>query len=647
MTYLQRRQFKYFGAFSIFALLAGISTFWFTHSFENTIKKQVSELQTLAQLEVQAVQTQYLFKKQIQEWKNILLRGHVQTDFERYLSLFEKESENTRQAALNLYDSIEEDGEAKKLTKRFIAKHSDMFVKYLKSLEEFESSGFDSKSADILVRGVDRIPTELLDEVVEDLSLDIKNSRDGINRQLVMNVASYSLSIILIICLFSFIFFRLVNALLKSSFTDKTTDSGNRELFISLVNDAICSKTAITVALLDINNFKLINEAFGSAGGDKYLNGVSSIIKRELSKRETVSRIGGDCIGIVLYDEDSEKAIARIEQIQSKISAYKYSENGIHLSCTASIGVVCMHQSMESNAEQLLNNLYASLQEAQERGSNKIVVYSKYEANILQRRSQMQSVADINQALEEKRIVLFRQEVSSLLSEENDNYFEILIRVKDAEGEMIPPGKFILAAERFSLMSKIDYCILSHVIDCQLKHGADSPVYSVNLSGSTLSDKGFINRLHQIFNDPRLEHKKLSFEITETDIVKNFDIANEVIRTLKSYGCMIALDDFGAGMSSYAYLASLDIDTIKIDGLLTRHIDKKPANQSIIRSIVNLANELNIKTVAEFVETEHELEVLTRIGVDYVQGFYIDRPKLIYDPSLECNQTKQNLEKVA
>ncbi|MEM0912077.1 MAG: bifunctional diguanylate cyclase/phosphodiesterase [Pseudomonadota bacterium] len=647
MTYLRRRQLKYFGGFAVFVFLAGMSSFWFTHSFENTFQKHVNELHSLAEIEVLAVQTQYFFKKQVYEWKNILLRGHVQADFDKHSTQYEHESKVTETAALALVNNINENSEAKELAERFILQNRAMNEKYLGSLEEFRHSGFDFKTAERLIRDVDTLPTVLLDQVVKNLSSDIQKKRDNINQKLIIYVASYGLSISLILGICSLVFVRLVSALIRSSLTDKTTNTGNRDLFVNLVTDAIETKTPVTVALLDINNFKLINEAFGSSGGDRYLSIITNRIKDRLTKKDAVCRIGGDCIGIVLHDRDSESALISIENIQYEISQFEYSEYNIHLCCTASVGIVCMHQSMESNSEQLLNNLYASLQEAKAQGPNTIVVYAKDEASVKFRRSQMQTVADIVLALEAHRLVLFRQKVTSINAQNDTSYYEILMRIKGANGEYIPPGRFIQAAERFHLMRRIDRSVLDYVVDCQLQHGTDSPCYSVNLSGATLSDEQFIEHIDVVFGNSQLDHEKLSFEITETDVVKNFDVANKVIRKLRSYGCKIALDDFGAGMSSYTYLAGLDIDIIKIDGSLVRQIAKKPANQSIIRSIVSLANDLKVKTVAEYVETKEELALLQDVGVDFVQGFYLDRPSLVYEPATDFTSTVTHVENVA
>ncbi|GEM_PF-2313485 len=646
MTFLRRRQLKYFGTFGIFILVATLCTLWFTHSIEQAFMRQVNELHSLAEVEVQAVQTQYFFKRQVQEWKNILMRGHVQADFEKYLVLFEQESLSTQGSATLLYERLQDKSEIKPLAKQFLNQHRDLFDQYQATINVFKDSGFDSKYTDRIVRGIDRKPTLLLDDIVNNLAVDIQNKRDTISKELTVYVATYGSFIALFLGMFALVCFHFISALIRSTLTDKTTKIGNRDYFVNLVKDAIKFRTPATVGLLDINNFRLINEAFGSAGGDDYLCKIAEKISLSLAKGETVCRVGGDSLGIILHEKDSESALKRMEHIKFEIARCEYCNNDIHLSCTASIGVVCMHQAIGSNSEQLLNNLYASLQEAKEKGPNTIVTYSKNEASVKQRRSQMQTVSDINLALDEERLVLFGQEILNLNTDAGHFYYEVLLRIKDRSGEYILPEEFIEAAERFNIMGKIDRHIIALVVNCLLTKGVKSASYSVNLSASTLSDKKFIKLIQNLFDNPSLDHKKLSFEVTETDVVKNFAVANEVIRTLKSYGCKIALDDFGAGMSSYGYLASLDIDIIKIDGSLVRHIKKKLANQSIIKSIVSLARDLQIKTVAEFVETEEEFLLLKDIGVDFLQGFYIERPKLLFDPVRDSIVTETKVENI-
>ncbi len=652
MTYLQSRKLKYYGRIFTVVILAIVTTILFISKLQDVYTENMAELEALNEVEVQALQTQYLFKKQIQEWKNILLRGQNLIDFEKYMALFKEEFAATQASANLLYEKLQTDSAAKPLSDKFRTSHQEMLTDYLNALKIYNAYQYDAQKSDAEVRGIDREATQVLDHVVRILNNEISVKRNSVLSRLNTYIYIFGIAFLTLQVLLCWLTVRLTGALLKLSLTDKTTQTGNRELFINTIRDTIKKNRAASFAIFDLNNFKIINEAFGNDGGDHYMRLLAKKIKNVLASKEELCRIGGDMLGVILFCDDTEEAVMRVKKIKKTISKFKYSQDNIEMSLTASVGIFCTHSSIETNSQQVLNNLYASLQEAKSLGKNKVVVYSPDSIEIKQRRAQMKKVHEITLALEETRIVLFRQKVAALGSDKVSNeigrkrsnkqhYYEVLMRVKDRQGCYLSPGPFIAAAEHFNLMEVIDRYIIKCTIDYLVAFPNEKEDYAINLSGSSLSDKTFITFIKSVFDDTyiyfkRISFERISFEITETDIVKNLKTASNIINTLKSYGCKVALDDFGSGMSSYSYLAELDIDKIKIDGTFIQDIERKPNNQAIIRSVVQLSKELGIKTVAEFVETQAELDAIRQLGIDYVQGYVVHKPEFLYQPNNEA-----------
>lgn len=642
MTYIQYRQLKYFGMVLSIVLLAVITTMWFIYQYQSTYAEKMNELESLNQVEVQALKTQYLFKRQVQEWKNILLRGQSSSDFNKYLQLFKQEFAATQQSANHLYEIINDQSPTKQLTDEFRTSHRKMLEEYASALDVFSAFKFDAQKSDAEVRGIDREATLILDEVVSILETEVDSKRDAILYRLNSHTYLYSFAFLTFQVLFSWMAIRLTAALLKSGLTDKTTQIGNRELFVDTISDAIKKNQKLCIAIYDINNFKIINEAFGNHGGDSFLRLLAAKIKRSRCPKETLCRVGGDMLGLILNCDDPNESSKRIQMIKTLIEKFEYQQDNIRMSLTASVGIFSMHSSVEKNSEQILNNLYASLQEAKSQGKNKMVLYSSESAEINQRRAQMQKVREINDALENNQIVLFRQKVQDLSGAQHGDYFEILMRVKDHQGEYKAPGLFIAAAERFSMMEAIDRYIIQSTVEFLGAASSKTENYAINLSGATLSDTSFIDFIKAVFDNSKLPFERISFEITETDIVKNFKTASSIIAVLKSYGCQVALHDFGKGMSSYSYLTELDIDKIKIDGTFIKDINEKPYNRAIIKSVVNLSQDLGIRTVAEFVETQDELLAIKQLGINYAQGYLVHKPEFLYHPVRRTAKNQQH-----
>ena len=258
-----------------------------------------------------------------------------------------------------------------------------------------------------------------------------------------------------------------------------------------------------------------------------------------------------------------------------------------------------------------------------------MIHYSKDDQNIVWLQKQLRMVHKVSGILKDNRAVLFKQAITPIHASSAETYFEVLLRIKQGQ-DYQAPGLFLQAAERFHLIDEVDRYVLRAICEYLINTPHDKYNYSINLSGRTLSDKNFVGFVVDLFEKSKVDTSRLSIEITETEVIKNIENALSIIACLNRYGCKIVLDDFGTGMSSYAYIAKLKLHTIKIDGVFIKGVESNPQNQSIIRSIVRLAKELEVKTVAEFVETQEEYDTLTSLDIDFVQGYLLHKPELLY-----------------
>jgi len=626
MNYVQKRKFKYYGS------IITLSALGFLKFYNATNEQYTREVSQLFSIELNAIDVQYYFKRQVQEWKNILLRGHISKDYEKYEELFSEEFIKTQAAAEKLNQLIANDSEAKPIANRFIYQHKTILSDYKSALEAFQNSNFNAKLADSAVRGIDREPTQLLDEISYIITQEVSLRRQLLEKELDHILLSTGLGFVSLQGLLCWVLVRLTDKLLKANISDKSTGVGNRELFVESIGEAIKSNQKASVMLLDIDNFKLINEAFGNKGGDKYLKEIAGKLNLELQAGDVLCRVSGDVLGIVSYCRDNIESESLVNRLLTVIRAYEHKNDLISISLTASAGMFCMHRAQEADVEHLLNKVYASLQEAKEIGPNSVVTYFDDNKHLVFRQQQMRKVIEIIKALKDNRIALFKQQIRPVDDNSHRTYHEILLRVIDEQGNVQGPGLFLQSAERFHLMDKIDRYVLASLVEYLEQHPEDDSYYTVNLSGNTLSDKSFIDFVEHLFRNPHIRYSHIGFEITETNIIKNFENASAVLNKLAGYHCKISLDDFGTGMSSYSYISQLSIDTLKIDGTFIKGIHSHKYNQAIVRSIVKLAKELNIDTVAEFIETEEELTTVKLLQVDYVQGYLLHKPEFMHRP---------------
>lgn len=606
---------------------------------QNAQKEYDQKIRDLHKIENLALDVQYTFKLQVQEWKNILLRGDEQGLFERHYLSFSLQHDLTQQKTNELIKSLDSDSSILNYATEFKQQHQGLLPQYQRALDIFTSNQFDAKLADKTVRGIDRLPDNLLIELSKHLEFELERLQIMLDKKLSNTKAKLGIAFFSIQGLLCLILVRLTGRLLTLSLTHKVTGLSNRNYFIESINDCLKTNREATIAIIDIDEFKIINETCGNLGGDKYLKKVGHLIDELIKHNGKVFSIGADLTAVIIY-LPHPTALKKLQEITKQIEAFKFQWSDISLSLKCSAISYRVKSKSKESVESVLNDLYVGLQVAKEDTNHSLIDFNKKDSGIAWLQKQLRMVHQITSILENNHAVLFYQGIHPIQDDKDNVYYEVLLRLKNKKDEFDSPALFLQTAERFKLIKKVDQYVISQLIIYLTEHPDDHACYSINLSGQTLSDISFVDFFKSVFNNVKLDLTRLSFEITESDAITNIDSAKLVIHCLKQYGCKVVLDDFGSGMSSYAYIADMQVSTIKIDGIFVQDLPNKASNLAIIKSIVALAKEMSIDTVAEFVETQAELELLRGAGVKYAQGFYLHRPQLLFDPSKDLNTTK-------
>ncbi|MDX1654332.1 MAG: EAL domain-containing protein [Candidatus Competibacteraceae bacterium] len=401
-----------------------------------------------------------------------------------------------------------------------------------------------------------------------------------------------------------------------------------------LLNLARDEEREHTLCYLDLDQFKVINDTCGHIAGDELLRQVTSVLRRGVRDSDTVARLGGDEFGILLEHCPQGRALEVIERLRESVRSFRFIWADKAFTIGVSVGLVPINHRSE-NLAQLLAAADSACYAAKEAGRNRIWVYQPNDDELTRRQGEMQWVSRITQALEHDRFCLYFQEIKSLKPGANQGrHWEILLRMYDPQGGLVPPGAFLPAAERFNIIGLLDRWVVGRVVDWfarqpQVLEAVET--CTINLSGQSFGDDKFLDYLAECFSNSRVPPSRICFEITETAAISNLGKATKFIRRLKEIGCRFALDDFGAGMSSFAYLKALPVDFLKIDGAFVRDILSDPIDLAMLKSINEIGQVMGIKTIAEFVENEAIVERLVAIGVDYAQGYGIARPRPLSD----------------
>lgn len=429
---------------------------------------------------------------------------------------------------------------------------------------------------------------------------------------------------------------KLSNQLSFQATHDALTGLINRSEFEhqleDLLDGASRQHTEHALLYLDLDQFKVVNDTCGHSAGDELLRQLTARIQSRVRESDTFARLGGDEFGILLENCPLHQAIQLANVLLDEVKSFHFSWLDKSFSVGVSIGLVSINDNSGSSAR-VLSAADAACYAAKDKGRNRVQVYSQDDIEMAERHGEMHWVARIAKALEDQRFRLYYQPIVPIQSaaHEQQQHFEVLLRMLDENHKLVPPGAFIHAAERYNMMVEIDRWVVSNVFKWLLAH-ADRPVIcAINLSGQSVNDERFLAFLIDQIKASGVARQKLCFEITETAAISNLTKANNFIRTVKSLGCSFSLDDFGSGMSSFSYLKHLPVDYLKIDGSFVRDMVSDPIDCAMVESINHIGHVMGIKTIAEFVENQAILDKLRSIGVDYVQGYSIAKPGPLKD----------------
>jgi diguanylate cyclase (GGDEF)-like protein/PAS domain S-box-containing protein len=404
-----------------------------------------------------------------------------------------------------------------------------------------------------------------------------------------------------------------------------------RRLLAELTRDGRaphCGPAAVLM-FLDLDQFKVVNDTCGHAAGDAMLCEVAARFQTCLRERDTLARLGGDEFGVLLRDCGADDAELFAERLRSSLEGFTFHWATHPFTTSVSIGVVEL-QGMDVDAEEAMRLADIACYMAKERGRDRVQLANRQDHEISRHASEISWGRRIKEALEQDLFCLYVQSITPIGRPADDpQHVELLIRMVDESG-IIAPGMFIPAAERYGLMSAIDRWVVKRAFATLAAMDSRSRGihYAINLSGASIGDERFLEFLRGQFLQTGVPAELICFEVTETTAVRNLAAAVRFIRELKGLGCKFALDDFGAGMSSFAYLKHLPVDYLKIDGSFVQDMLNDQVNRDMVAAINDIGHSMGHKTIAEYVESEAILALLREIGVDFAQGYHIGKPTL-------------------
>lgn len=412
---------------------------------------------------------------------------------------------------------------------------------------------------------------------------------------------------------------------------DKLTGFLNRSAFErkfdSMVTDNDYTRNQHILVYLNLDQFKLVNDTCGNAVGDVLLRQVSRVIKANVRKSDILARLGGDEFGILLPYAETSTAANTVNEILTYIHQEGFNWDDREYTITASAALIPFGLASDDYSEKLAN-LTTARSIAKDNGGNQYYLIGDDDEKVQEHHSTMGWASGINKGFSEHRFKLYAQPIVPLKQQEKRKHYEILIRYQDEDNSIIRPGEFLVPAERFNLIEKIDRWVVSEVIrwlaaNPQLN---DKIQFSINLSGRSIGSTSFHRFLVQLLESEAVDVTSLCFEITETAAVKDVEKSIEFIRIIKNLGAKFSLDDFGSGLSSFTYLKQFPVDYLKIDGVFIKDILHDAQSYDFVRSITEVGHCLGMKVIAEFVESKNMFHTLREAKVDYLQGYTIGKP---------------------
>jgi diguanylate cyclase (GGDEF)-like protein/PAS domain S-box-containing protein len=398
------------------------------------------------------------------------------------------------------------------------------------------------------------------------------------------------------------------------------------------LDSAQATGTSHAICYLDLDQFKIINDTCGHVAGDELIRQLAQLLQSRVRSNDALARLGGDEFGLLLHDCSLADAVGIANTLLKAVEQYQFLWGASAFTVGASIGVVPLTGNFR-RITQVLQAADAACYAAKDQGRNRVHVYQEDDAVVAQRHGEMQWVSRVKRALNENRFLLEAQPIVPIHQTGTQppapRSYELLLRMRELDGSIVPPGAFLPGVERYNLTQRVDRWVISSALHWLAANPATTQrigrVY-VNLSGDSLSDPQLHDFIRAVLDETRVQPTKIGFEITETAAIGNLTRANQLIAELRRLGCAFSLDDFGSGVSSFAYLKALTVDWLKIDGLFVGNIVHDRVDHEMVRSISDIGHVMGKKVVAESVESTAVLERLKQIGVDYAQGLALGPP---------------------
>jgi diguanylate cyclase (GGDEF)-like protein/PAS domain S-box-containing protein len=391
---------------------------------------------------------------------------------------------------------------------------------------------------------------------------------------------------------------------------------------------------------VDVDQFKLVNDSCGHEAGDKLLKQIAILFEAKLRGAEMVARLGSDEFGALFLNQTAEQAREICDDFMQTVRNFLFTWRDRSFDIAVSIGLIELTQNTDS-ASSALRKADVACHMAKRHGRDRIHIYHEGDAELIRHQGDIQLISAISTALSEGRFHLYAQPIMPIAPSSEQRHFEVLVRMMDQSGQPVVPDNFIPAAERYILMPSVDRWIINRLFNLQAEnlrawHRSEphSFLFAVNLSGTSLTDAGFLRYLKRQFTEWDVPYQSICFEITETAAVRNLDSARAFMEELAALGCSFALDDFGTGLASYRYLRELPVDYLKIDGSFVRDMTEDPVNYALVDSINQIGHVLGLRTIAEWAEDKAIVNQLRALNVDFAQGYGVGKPIALCDLTL-------------
>ncbi|MFD1216025.1 MULTISPECIES: putative bifunctional diguanylate cyclase/phosphodiesterase [Microbulbifer] len=421
---------------------------------------------------------------------------------------------------------------------------------------------------------------------------------------------------------------RISSRLSWQSSHDTLTRLPNRQFFEHALQKVLVESTGPKqhhiLLYLDVYQFKVVNDTLGYSAGDALLLALAQILTRSLSPGDLLGRVGSDEFALLLRDCTLEEARRIVTRLRETVNGFVFRWDDSETRPALSIGAVSV-DSHAPPASQLLASANDASCAARDQGRNRVKFFSD-SRKALEKRRESTWLAEIHAAIREDRLLLYRQPVVSLQEKNRIHHYEVLVRMQGRDGDIISPGLFLPAAERYGMIDEVDRWVIRNIfryMALEQSSGGSGFHYAINISGISLGDELFAGFVLRELTEAGVAPSRVQFEITETSAINNLDRALVFIHKLRAAGCSFALDDFGRGASSLAYLRQLPVDYLKIDGSFVRNMLDDEIDSAMVSTVDHLAKRMGISTIAEFAETPELLEKLRLMGVDFAQGFGI------------------------